>query len=108
MLGHAAASGRFFVDPTTGAIRKTELSANSATETVVSTVTYAEHRPLELWLPQKMMQTFEWKELRRQEQPRRGRVRRQAVLPGKRDLHRSATHSHRLDKNAPVTLLAGV
>ena len=62
-LGNAAASGRFFVDPATGSVRKTELWANSATEAVVSTVTYAEHTPLELWLPQKMMQTFEWKEL---------------------------------------------
>lgn len=61
--GNAAASGRFLVDPVSGAIRKTELWANSATEAVVSTVTYARTADLDLWLPQKMTQTFEWKEL---------------------------------------------
>lgn len=61
--GNAAASGRFFVDPATGAIRKTELWANSATEAVVTTVTYAPAADLGLWLPAKMTQTFEWKEL---------------------------------------------
>ena len=61
--GNAAASGRFFVDPASGTIRKTELWANSATEAVVSTVTYARAAELDLWLPAKMTQTFEWKEL---------------------------------------------
>jgi hypothetical protein len=61
--GNASASGRFFVDPATGAIHKTELWANSATEAVVSTVTYARAVDLDLWLPTRMTQTFEWKEL---------------------------------------------
>jgi hypothetical protein len=61
--GNAAASGRFFIDPSTGSIRKTELWVNSDTEAVVTTVTYSEHKPLDLWLPQKMMQNFEWKEM---------------------------------------------
>ena len=62
-LGNAAASGRFFIDPSSGSVRKTELWVNSDTEAVVTTVTYAEYKPLDLWLPQKMMQNFEWKEL---------------------------------------------
>lgn len=61
--GNAAASGRYFVDPASGAIRKTELWANSATEAVVSAVTYGHASALDLWLPAKMTQTFEWKEL---------------------------------------------
>jgi hypothetical protein len=61
--GNAMASGRFFLDPVTGAVLKTELWANSPTEAVVSTVTYGHAADLDMWLPVKMAQTFEWKEL---------------------------------------------
>lgn len=61
--GNATASGRLFIDPSSGAIVKSELWANSATEAVVSTVTYARHAETGLWFPAKMMQTFDWKEL---------------------------------------------
>src|SRR5688572_2518717 len=52
--GNASASGRLWIDATTGAVHKSELWANSATEAVVVNVTFAKHAPLDLWFPEKM------------------------------------------------------
>ena len=61
--GNGSASGRFWINPTTGAIVKSELWVNSSTEAVIINVTYAEHPALGLWLPQKMSEKYEWREL---------------------------------------------
>ena len=61
--GNASAAGRLWIDPLTGAVHKTELRATSATESVVVTVSYARDTALDLWLPQKMNETYQWKEL---------------------------------------------
>jgi hypothetical protein len=61
--GNASASGRFWIDAATGAIHKSELWANSSTEAVVVNVTYAKDAALDLWLPQKTSETYEWKEM---------------------------------------------
>ena len=60
--GNAEASGRFWIDPTTGGILKTELWATSNLESVVINVTYAKDMALDLWLPTKMSQAYQWKE----------------------------------------------
>jgi len=61
--GNASAAGRLWIDATTGAIHKSELWVNSPTEAVVIDVTYAKDSALDLWLPQRMNETYEWKEL---------------------------------------------
>jgi hypothetical protein len=59
---NADASGRFWIDPASGAILKTQLWATSTHESVVVTVTYAKDVTLDLWLPKKMTETYQWKE----------------------------------------------
>ena len=59
---NADASGRFWIDPATGAILKTELWATSRQESVVVNVTYAKDPALDLWVPRKMNETYQWKE----------------------------------------------
>jgi|SRR5687768_13061553 len=59
---NADASGRFWIDPVSGAILKTELWATSTHESVVVTVTYAKDATLDLWVPRKMTETYQWKE----------------------------------------------
>lgn len=60
---NAAASGRLWIDVATGAVHKTELWANSPNEAVVVNVTYVKEPGLDLWLPKKMTETYQWKEL---------------------------------------------
>lgn len=61
--GNATAAGRLWIETATGVVLKTELWANSATEAVVNTVTYTKHAELDLWLPSKMVETYQWKEV---------------------------------------------
>ena len=60
---NAAASGRLWIDIATGAVLKTELWANSPNEAVVVNVSYAKDPGLDLWLPKKMTETYQWKEM---------------------------------------------
>jgi len=57
--GNAAVSGRFWIDPATGAVHKTELWADSKTEVARVTVSYAPDPRLELLLPSKTVETYE-------------------------------------------------
>lgn len=61
--GNAAATGRFWIEAATGAIQKAELWGTSATEAVVKKVTFAKDSKLGLWLPEKMNETYDWKEI---------------------------------------------
>ena len=61
--GNAAASGRLWIDPASGAVLKTELWATSSNEAVTNTVVYAKAPELDLWLPSKMNETYSWKEM---------------------------------------------
>jgi hypothetical protein len=61
--GNASASGRLLLDAATGTIRKTELWVDSKTENVRINVTYAPDAKLGLWLPEKMSETYDWREL---------------------------------------------
>lgn len=60
--GNGAASGRFWVDPATGAIHQTELGLDSKTETGIVTVTYAPVKGMEFMLPSKTVEVFEERE----------------------------------------------
>ena len=57
--GNASASGRFWMDPTTGAIHQTEFWADSKTEVARVTVTYAPDTRLNLLLPAKSVEAYE-------------------------------------------------
>jgi hypothetical protein len=61
--GNASAAGRLWIGVADGALHKSELRAASPTESVVVTVTYGKDPTLDLWLPQKMNETYQWKEL---------------------------------------------
>lgn len=57
--GNASASGRFWLDPATGAVHQTELWAESKTEVARVSVTYAPDPNLGLLLPTELVGTFE-------------------------------------------------
>jgi hypothetical protein len=57
--GKALGWGRLWVDPATGRIHRTELTMQSAEETVRISVEYSHDRALDLWLPSSMMETYE-------------------------------------------------
>jgi hypothetical protein len=57
--GTAIASGKFWVDPATGRIHRTELSMSSESESAHVIVDYAHHAELDLWLPSSMTGTYE-------------------------------------------------
>jgi hypothetical protein len=61
--GNASAAGRLWIDVSTGAVLKSELRVTSSTESVVVNVSYAKDAALDLWLPQKMDERYQWKEL---------------------------------------------
>lgn len=55
----AAASGRFWVALGTGAIVKTELKIRSGGMLATLTVTYTKHDKLSLWVPARMIESYE-------------------------------------------------
>jgi hypothetical protein len=57
--GNASVSGRFWVDPATGAIHQTDLSIDSKTENSRITVSYAPAQGFEFLLPSKTIETYE-------------------------------------------------
>ena len=57
--GNASVSGRFWMDPATGAIHQTDFSADSKTEVARITVTYAPAPKLDLLLPSKTVESYE-------------------------------------------------
>lgn len=61
--GNAAASGRFWIDPETGAVHQTELWMESPTETARIQVNYAPDAALGFILPKDATATFEEREL---------------------------------------------
>jgi hypothetical protein len=61
-LGNAVSQGRFWLDPSTGIIQKTELWLESTSETVQIEVVYAPDAALGLWLPAQSTQNFEMRE----------------------------------------------
>lgn len=61
--GDARAAGRFWIDPTNGAIHMTELWVQSKTDNVRMQVQYAPDKTLALLLPRRATHTFEWREL---------------------------------------------
>ena len=62
--GKAAAKGWLWIDPATGRIHQTELWMQSETETARVTVTYAREPKLDLWLPARMVETYDTTESR--------------------------------------------
>jgi hypothetical protein len=54
----AAARGRFWIEPVTGCVLKTELELNSAGMSAVILVTYARQPPLDLWVPVRMVERY--------------------------------------------------
>jgi len=59
---NARASGRFWVDPATGAVHQTELWVESKGESANITVKYAAHPALNLILPAETTETYEERE----------------------------------------------
>lgn len=59
---NARATGRFWIEPGTGAIHQTELWVDSKLENAVVTVKYAPHAALGLLLPSEMTDTYEERE----------------------------------------------
>ncbi len=59
---NARATGRFWIDPATGAIHQTELWVESKWETAMVSVKYAPHQALGLLLPFEMNDTYEERE----------------------------------------------
>jgi hypothetical protein len=57
--GNASVSGRFWMDPATGAIHQTDFSADSKTEVARVTVVYAPDTRLNLLLPSKTVESYE-------------------------------------------------
>ncbi len=57
--GKAIASGKFWIDPATGRVHRTELSVRSESEGAHIVVDYAYQAPLDLWLPSSMTDTYE-------------------------------------------------
>ena len=57
--GDAPAVGRFWIDPSSGAVRQTELGLSSKAFNVRSTVKYALEPKTGLWLPAEMSQQFD-------------------------------------------------
>jgi hypothetical protein len=57
--GKAIASGKFWIDPVTGRIHRTELSMQAESEGAHVVVDYAYEAPLDLWLPSSMTDTYE-------------------------------------------------
>jgi hypothetical protein len=57
--GNAAVSGRFWVDPATGAIHQTDFSADSKIENARVTTTYAPAQGLDFLVPSKTVETYE-------------------------------------------------
>lgn len=86
--GNASVSGRFWMDPATGAIHQTDFSADSKTEVARVTVVYAPDTRLNLLLPAKTVESYE-------ERPLPG---------GPRDMGKGAGSSrggfHRFEANA--------
>jgi hypothetical protein len=60
--GNPVSSGRFWIDPATGAIHGTELWVQSETDTARIQVTYAPDKTLDLLLPREAIHTFETRE----------------------------------------------
>lgn len=60
--GNAAASGRLWIDASSGRIHQTELSLQSPTEFARIAVTYARDPSLDLWLPTSMIDAYEMSE----------------------------------------------
>lgn len=56
---NAAASGRFWVASGTGAIVKSELRIRSSGTLAALTVTYTKHETLSLWVPARMIESYE-------------------------------------------------
>lgn len=56
--GNALASGRLWIDPSTGRIHRTDLSLQSSIETARISVTYARDPSLDLWLPTTMYDDY--------------------------------------------------
>jgi hypothetical protein len=61
--GNASASGRFWIDPATGAIHQTELWLESPTEVARVTVAYIQDPKRSLLVPKEMTATFEQREI---------------------------------------------
>ncbi len=59
---NARATGRFWIDPETGAIHQTELWVDSKWENAIVSVKYAPHKELGLLLPTQMNDTYEERE----------------------------------------------
>ncbi|HSK07973.1 MAG TPA: hypothetical protein VK911_00230, partial [Vicinamibacterales bacterium] len=57
--GKAIASGKFWIDPATGRIHRTELSVQADSEGAHIVVDYAHQAALDLWLPSSMADTYE-------------------------------------------------
>lgn len=56
---NARATGRFWIDPLTGAIHQTELWVDSKLESAIVSVKYAPHRELGFLLPTEMIDSYE-------------------------------------------------
>lgn len=61
--GNAFVSGRYWVEPSTGVIRQTELFVESKTETARVITTYAHAAALDTWLPSKTTEYYEQREI---------------------------------------------
>ncbi len=57
--GKAIASGKFWIDPATGRIHRTELSMQSESEGAHIVVDYAYEAALDIWLPSSMTETYQ-------------------------------------------------
>jgi hypothetical protein len=57
--GNASVSGRFWIDPATGAIHQTEFSADSKIENARVTTTYAPAQGLDFLVPTRTVETYE-------------------------------------------------
>ena len=60
--GNAASSGRFWLDPATGAVHQTEFWIESPSESARLTTVYARDTKLDLLLPASMHGTYQWRE----------------------------------------------
>lgn len=60
--GNPIASGRFWIDPATGAIHQTELWVQSKSDTARIVVSYAPDKALGILLPKEANGTFEWRQ----------------------------------------------
>ena len=60
--GNASVSGRFWIDPATGAIHQTDISIDSKIEASRVTVSYAPAKGFDVLLPSKTVETYEERE----------------------------------------------